>query len=182
MKRTSSSAWSKGWIGWRDGLTRREVAAHPHPRKVRQLDKTASCYHQKQSNFIVSGEEIVVPFFRVGKGSKKSWYLPYRLGHNGIFPRLMCNVHQPRNVSRICFNVLRASVIQWSNIWCAPRYGSVLLRKVEERARSFAVASRPWVMNNWTEKLKPTPTVILVNNDYIRYTIKRPWPSIGEQN
>ena len=34
--------------------------------------------------------------------------------------RLMCNVHQPRNVSRICFNVLRASVIQWSNIWCAP--------------------------------------------------------------
>ena len=120
MKRTSSSAWSKRWIGWRDGLTRREVAAHPHPRKVRQLDKTASCYHQKQSDFIVSGKEIIVLFFIFGRCSKKTSNLPYRLGHHGTFSRFMCNVHQPRNVSRICFNVLRASVIQWSNIWCAP--------------------------------------------------------------
>ena len=46
-------------------MTRREVAAHPHPQKVRQLDKTASCYHQKQSDFIVSGKEIIVLFLVV---------------------------------------------------------------------------------------------------------------------
>ena len=168
MKWTSSSAWSKGWIGWRDGLTRREVAAHPHPRKVRQLDKTASCYQQKQSDFIVSGEEIVVLFFRFGKGSKNIvvFAISPRTPWN-FFPFYVqcastsqCFTHLFQCSMCICY-----SMVQY--LMCT-RYGSALLRKVEERARSFAVASRPWEMNNWTGKLKPTPPVILVNNDYIR--------------
>ena len=89
------------------------------------------------------GKEIVVLFFRFGKGSKNIvvFAISPRTPWN-FFPFYVqcastsqCFTHLFQCSMCICY-----SMVQY--LMCTSN-GSVLLRKVKERARSFAVASRP---------------------------------------